>query len=245
MAKRTNKGSKEKQRVQLHQPVAPQIGRVQYKEVKMPNGKRCARVVPGETLGMAAFVQRLCDRNLGLSPKMAKFYLEAAFEELAACLREGKFVTFEGIAHFGSSIKGTLTSGERQLNATHALRPWAHFLTPFFNEVNAGAYLAPLGQLPAWVSVTRVTAQGRLLTVEGHFRSPEAVGFSLVVAGSEAAIPCEVVAADTSATRHECTYVQLRAAADFPPSAVLHACYVDASGTEQAVDAVLAPPSAP
>ena len=89
----------------------------------------------GGTLRLADFIRRLCDRNPGMVPMMAKFYLETAFAELAESLREGRFVIFGGIAHFGVSIKGTLNAGERQLNATHALWPWARFLQPFANAV--------------------------------------------------------------------------------------------------------------
>lgn len=114
------------------------------------------------------------------------------------CLREGRFVTFEGIAHFGVSIKGTLNAGERQLNATHALRPWARFLQPFANAVNDGAYLAPVGQLPVKVAFKRVTAQGRMLVAEGAFRSPEEVNFTIVPPTGGKPIPCDLMDADTS-----------------------------------------------
>lgn len=197
--------------------------------------QRCARVVPGETLNLADFIRRLCERNPGMVPTTAKFYLETAFAELAECLSEGRFVTFEGIAHFGVSIKGTLAEGERQVNATHALRPWARFLQPFANIVNDGAYLAPVGQLPVKVAFKRVTAQGRMIVAEGAFRSPEEVDFLLQPAEG-APIPCELIDADTSATRHECTRLYLRAATDFPAHSTLHARWFDASGEAHAVE---------
>lgn len=188
--------------------------------------QRCARVVPGETLNLADFLRRLCERNPGMVPTTAKFYLETAFAELAECLREGRFVTFEGIAHFGVSIKGTLAEGERQVNTTHALRPWARFLQPFANIVNDGAYLAPVGQLPVKVAFKHVTAQGRMVVAEGAFRSPEEVDF-LLQSAAGAPIPCELIDADTSATRHKCTRLYLRASTDFPASSILHARWSD------------------
>ncbi len=219
-------------RKRTHQTSASGVGRIRYAELPMSwlgKGKRCARVVPGETLNLADFIRRLCERNPGMVPTTAKFYLETAFAELAECLREGRFVTFEGIAHFGVSIKGTLEEGERQVNATHVLRPWARFLQPFANIVNDGAYLAPVGQLPVKVAFKRVTAQGRILVAEGAFRSPEEVDF-LLQPVEGAPIPCELIDADTSATRHECTRLYLRAATDFPASSSLHARWFDASG---------------
>ena len=230
MGKQFDKGAMRQKRARLHQQTAPGVGRIRYVEVGVPGqSQRCARVVPGETLNLADFIRRLCDRNPGMAPMTAKFYLETAFAELAECLREGRFVTFEGIAHFGVSIKGTLNAGERQLNATHALRPWARFLQPFANAVNDGAYLAPVGQLPVKVAFKRVTAQGRMIVAEGAFRSPEEVDF-LLQSAEGAFIPCELIDADTSATRHECTRLYLRATADFPEASTLLARYFDATG---------------
>lgn len=220
-------------RKRMHQTIAPGIGRIRYTELPMSwlgKGARCARVVPGETLNLADFIRRLCDRNPGMAPMTAKFYLETAFAELAECLREGRFVTFEGIAHFGVSIKGTLNAGERQLNETHALRPWARFLQPFANAVNDGAYLAPVGQLPVKVAFKRVTAQGRMIVAEGAFRSPEEVNFTIVPPAGGKPIPCDLMEADTSTTRHECTRLYLRATTDFPEASTLLARYFDATG---------------
>ena len=223
MGKQFDKGAMRQKRARLHQQTAPGVGRVRYVEVGVPGqSQRCARVVPGETLNLAAFIRRLCERNPGMVPTTAKFYLETAFAELAECLREGRFVTFDGIAHFGVSIKGMLAEGERQANATHALRPWARFLAPFANVVNDGAYLAPVGQLPVKIAFERVTAQGRMIVAEGAFRSPEEVDFLLQPAAG-APIPCELIDADTSATRHECTRLYLRATTDFPAPSTLHA----------------------
>ena len=230
MGKQFDKGAMWQKRAQLHQQTAPGVGRIRYVEVGVPGqSHRCARVVPGETLNLADFIRRLCERNPGMVPTTAKFYLETAFAELAECLREGRFVTFEGIAHVGVSIKGTLAEGERQVNGTHALRPWARFLQPFANIVNDGAYIAPVGQLPVKVAFKRVTAQGRMLVAEGAFRSPEEVDFLLQPAEG-APIPCELIDADTSATRHECTRLYLRAATDFPAASTLHARWFDVSG---------------
>lgn len=236
MGKQFDKGAMRQKRARLHQQTVPGVGRIRYVEVGVPGqSQRCARVVPGETLNLADFIRRLCERNPGMVPTTAKFYLETAFAELAECLREGRFVTFKGIAHFGVSIKGTLAEGERQVNTTHALRPWARFLQPFANIVNDGAYLAPVGQLPVKVAIKRVTAQGRMLVAEGAFRSPEEVDFLLQPAEG-APIPCELIDADTSATRHECTRLYLRAATDFPAHSTLHARWFDASG--EAVEAL-------
>ena len=230
MGKQFDKGAIRQKRARLHQQTAPGVGRIRYVEIVVPGqSQRCARVVPGETLNLADFIRRLCERNPGMVPTTAKFYLETAFAELAECLREGRFVTFEGIAHFGVSIKGTLAEGERQVNGTHALRPWARFLQPFANIVNDGAYLAPVGQLPVKVAFKRVTAQGRMLVAEGAFRSPEEVDFLLQPAEG-APIPCELIDADTSATRHECTRLYLRAATDFPAASTLHARYFTPTG---------------
>lgn len=230
MGKQFDKGTMRQKRARLHQQTAPGVGRIRYVEVGVPGqSQRCARVVPGETLNLADFIRRLCERNPGVVPTTAKFYLETAFAELAECLREGRFVTFEGVAHFGVSIKGTLAEGERQLNATHALRPWARFLQPFANIVNDGAYLAPVGQLPVKVAFKRVTVQGRMLVAEGAFRSPEEVNFLLQPSEGKL-IPCELIDADTSATRHECTRLYLRASADFPEASTLLARYFDATG---------------
>lgn len=146
------------------------------------------------------------------------------------CLREGRFVTFDGIAHFGVLIKGTSNAGERQLNATHALRPWARFLQPFANAVNDGVYLAPVGQLPVKVAFKRVTAQGRMIVAEGAFRSPEEVNFTIVPPTGGKPISCDLMDADTSTTRHECTRLYLRATADFPDASTLLARYFDATG---------------
>ena len=169
----------------------------------------------------------------GFVPSDLGYFVEAVFAELAECLREGRFVTFEGIAHFGVSIKGALSESDRQLNATHALRPWARFLTPFANAVNEGAYLAPVGQLPVKVVFKRVTVQGRMVIAEGHFRSPAEPTFVLLPAQG-ASIPCELVDADTSATRHECTRLYLRAATELPAQPLtLHASWFDATGTAQ------------
>ncbi|MGN0856656.1 MAG: hypothetical protein ACI4QJ_04570 [Candidatus Spyradenecus sp.] len=205
-------------------------------------GVRCARVVPGETLNVADFIRRLCDRNPGMAPMTAKFYLETAFAELAECLREGRFVTFDGIAHFGVSIKGTLNAGERQLNETHALRPWARFLQPFANAVNDGAYLAPVGQLPVKVAFKRVTAQGRMIVAEGAFRSPEEVNFTIVPPTGGKPIPCDLMDADTATTRHECSRLYLRAAVDVPSASTLCARWLDVTGevheVQEGVEAV-------
>ena len=237
MSKQTDTNVLRQKRAQLHQPVAPAIGRVRFAKLKMPGGKQCARVVPGETLTQADFIRRLCERNPGLAPITARFYLEAVFAELAECLREGRFVTFEGIAHFGVSIKGTLAEDDRQLNATHALRPWARFLTPFANTVNEGAYLAPVGQLPVKIAFKQVTVQGRMIIAEGKFRSPAEPTFVLLPAQG-ASIPCELIDADTSATRHECTRLYLRAATELPAQPLtLHASWFDATGTAQEVEA--------
>lgn len=239
MGKQFDKGAMRQKRARLHQQTAPGVGRIRYVEVGVPGqSQRCARVVPGETLNLADFIRRLCERNPGMVPMTAKFYLETAFAELAECLREGRFVTFEGIAHFGVSIKGTLAEGERQVNATHALRPWARFLQPFANIVNDGAYLAPVGQLPVKVTIKRVTAQGRMVVAEGAFRSSEAVDF-LLQSAVGAPIPCELIDADTSATRHECTRLYLRAATDFPAHSTLHARWFDATGEVHAVELVV------
>lgn len=241
MGKQFDKGAMRQKRARLHQQTAPGVGRIRYVEVGVPGqSQRCARVVPGETLNLADFIRRLCERNPGMVPTTAKFYLETAFAELAECLREGRFVTFEGIAHFGVSIKGTLAEGERQVNATHALRPWARFLQPFANIVNDGAYLAPVGQLPVKVAFKRVTAQGRMLVAEGAFRSPEEVDFLLQPSEGKL-IPCELIDADTSATRHECTRLYLRATADFPDASTLLARWFDATGEAHEADAALAP----
>lgn len=234
------KGAVKAKRTLAHQKLTPNIGKVRYLQHKAPGkgGKRCARVVPGETLTQADFIRRLCERNPGLAPITARFYLEAVFAELAECLREGRFVTFEGIAHFGVSIKGTLSEGNRQLNATHTLRPWARFLTPFANAVNESAYLSPVGQLPVKIAFKRVTVQGRMVIAEGKFRSPEEVDFALLPEDGTAAIPCELVDADTSATRHECTRLYLRAATELPAlTLTLHASWFDATGTAQEVEA--------
>ena len=238
MGKQFDKGAMRQKRARLHQQTAPGVGRIRYVEVGVPGqSQRCARVVPGETLNLAAFIRRLCERNPGLAPTTAHFYLETAFAELAECLREGRFVTFEGIAHFGVSIKGTLSESDRQLNATHALRPWARFLTPFANAVNEGAYLAPVGQLPVKIAFKRVTVQGRMIIAEGKFRSPAEPTFVLLPAQG-ASIPCELIDADTSATRHECTRLYLRAATELPAQPLtLHASWFDATGTAQEVEA--------
>ena len=231
MGKQFDKGAMRQKRARLHQQTAPGVGRIRYVEVGVPGqSQRCARVVPGETLNLADFIRRLCERNPGMVPTTAKFYLETAFAELAECLREGRFVTFEGIAHFGVSIKGTLAEGERQVNTTHALRPWARFLQPFANIVNDGAYLAPVGQLPVKVAFKRVTVQGRMLVAEGAFRSPEEVNFTIVPPTGGKPLPCDLMDADTSTTRHECTRLYLRAATDFPAASTLHARWFDASG---------------
>lgn len=230
MGKQFEKGAMRQKRARLHQQTAPGVGRIRYVEVGVPGqSQRCARVVPGETLNLADFIRRLCDRNPGMAPMTAKFYLETAFAELAECLREGRFVTFEGIAHFGVSIKGTLNAGERQLNETHALRPWARFLQPFANAVNDGAYLAPVGQLPVKVAFKRVTAQGRMIVAEGAFRSPEEVDFLLQPSEGKP-IPCDLMEADTSTTRHECTRLYLRAAVDVPSASTLCARWLDVTG---------------
>lgn len=226
-------GAAADKRKRTHQKVSPGVGRVRYAVQKMAwlgKGKLSARVVPGETLTQADFIRRLCERNPGLAPTTARFYLETAFAELAECLREGRFVTFEGIAHFGVSIKGTLAAGERQLNNTHALRPWARFLAPFANAVNDGAYLSPISQLPVKVAFTRVTAQGRMIIAEGKFRSPEEVDFRLQPADGSPAIPCELIDADTSATRHESTRLYFRANATFSAASTLLARWFDATG---------------
>ena len=220
----TEKGQIAAKRKRMHQQEAPGVGRIRYTELGMPwlgKGKRCARVVPGETLNLAAFIRRLCERNPGLAPTTAHFYLETAFAELAECLREGRFVTFEGIAHFGVSIKGTLTTDERQVNKTHALRPWARFLTPFADAVNDGAYPAPVAPLPAHVAFKHAAAPRRRIIAAGEFRSPEEVDFRLQPADGATAIPCELFDADTSATRHECSRLYLRATAEFPAATLL------------------------
>ncbi len=241
MSKQTDTNVLRQKRAQLHQPVAPAIGRVRFAKLKMPGGKQCARVVPGETLTQADFIRRLCERNPGLAPITARFYLEAVFAELAECLREGRFVTFEGIAHFGVSIKGTLSESDRQLNATHALRPWARFLPPFANAVNEGAYLSPIGQLPVAVAFKRVRVQGRMVIAEGKFRSPEEVDFALLPEDGSAAIPCELVDADTSATRHECTRLYLRTSVEPPAGATLLAHWFDTSATAHEAEAPITP----
>ena len=232
------KGSVEKKRTRAHQALSPSVGRVRYAVQKMSwlgKDRLSARVIPNETLDLAAFLRRMCERNPGMVPTTARFYLETAFAELAECLREGRCVTFDHIAHFGVSIKGTLSAQERQLNATHALRPWARFLPPFATAVNDGAYLSPVGQLPVKVAFKRVTVQGRMIVAEGHFRSPEEPDFSLLPE-TGASIPCDLIDADTSATRHECTRLYLRAATALPAAPLtLHARWFDASGTPQEV----------
>ncbi|MGN1324827.1 MAG: hypothetical protein ACI4YA_00570 [Candidatus Spyradenecus sp.] len=230
------KGSVEKKRARAHQALSPSVGRVRYVVQRVPRADRdrlSARVIPSETLNLAAFIQRMCERNPGMVPTTARFYLETAFAELAECLREGRCVTFDSIAHFGVSIKGTLSAQEHQLNATHTLRPWARFLPPFATAVNDGAYLSPVGQLPVKVAFKRVTAQGRMIVAEGSFRSPEEPTFALLPEAGDP-IPCELLEADTSATRHECTRLYLRAATELPPAPlILHARWFDAAGTPQ------------
>ena len=80
------------------------------------------------------------------------------------------------------------------------------------------------------VAFKRVTAQGRMIVAEGAFRSPEEVSFTIVPPTGSKPIPCDLMDADTSATRHECTRLYLRAAIDFPAATTLLARYFDVSG---------------
>ncbi|MGN1324752.1 MAG: hypothetical protein ACI4YA_00190, partial [Candidatus Spyradenecus sp.] len=74
------RGSVEKKRTRAHQTLSPSVGRVRYAVQKMSwlgKDRLSARVVPGETLTQADFIRRLCERNPGLAPITARFYLEA------------------------------------------------------------------------------------------------------------------------------------------------------------------------
>lgn len=144
------KGEMALQRRRRHAQTANEVESVCYEVVPVSGklkGGRYARVCPKETLDSEAFLERVALHNPGLSARMARFYLEAVFAELAETLREGRFVTLSGCMTFGASIKGCVKGkGEAgKVNAGHVLRPWATFLTPFANEVNRGAHLSPRG----------------------------------------------------------------------------------------------------
>ena len=233
------KGSVESKRTLGHAPSALPIGNVQYRLQPLPGrtGRRCARVVPSEQLNLAAFLRRLCERNPGLSPATAKYYLETAFAELAECLREGRFVTFDGIAQFGCSIKGEVAEAERQLNRAHTLRPWARFLQPFANALNSGAYLQPCEGLPVRMVIERTACDGQGVALFGRFRSPERAQFEVQTTSGKT-VACALVAADTSTSRHECTRLMLRAASRFAATGatlVVRYAAADGSAREQRV----------
>ena len=87
------------------------------------------------------------------------------------------------------------------------------------------------------IAFKRVTVQGRMIIAEGKFRSPTEPSFVLLPAQG-ASIPCELIDADTSTTRHECTRLYLRAATELPALPLaLHASWFDATGTAQEVEA--------